>query len=909
MQNNATATVTEIGSPGISTLEQVTKSSYHDEAKEVGHWERFYTTEGVHPFDEIEWKYVDARIIDSGGNIKFEYKNVEVPSWWNQTTINVVVDKYFRIINGVRETSVKQIFTRVASVIRLWAEEQDYFNSTDDANVYEHELIYALLHQKGAFNSPVWFNLGVPGRSQVASACFISGVEDTLESIIDFSRSEKIIFAGGSGSGANMSKIRSSYERLSSGSHVCGPIGWMEELDKGAKVMKSGGSTRNAAKMVVLDMDHPDILETYDGGPGFIRCKAVAEKIAQDLIGLGYNSNYNDPDSVYKLVGFQNANLSVSIPDSFMQSVKDDGDWDTYERVTGNICKTYKARSLWHEIVKSAWFCGDPGIQFTDTINKWHTTPDAGRINASNPCSEFLNIDNTACNLAAVNLTKFFKGSKFNILDFEQSIRIFVTAQNAIVAKAEYPTDLIRDNSLTLRPIGLNYGNLGSLLMRLGYSYDSDRGRAIAARLSSILTGTAYLVSSKLANRIGPFASFNKNKNAMIDIMKMHSKENDDILTKWSQKSDPLGKDTMVRSKEIWDEVIRSGSKSGFTISQATLQAPLGTISFLMGMDSTGIEPFFALMSYKSMVGGGFEKLINESVLESLINLGYPNNVADNIYSYMLKNGSIEGAPDLIDSHLPIFDCAMPSGPSNRYLSPTAHLLMMSAIQPLISCGISKTVNMPNTVTIEEIQDTYSKAWDLGLKCVALYRDGCKKSQPLTTKKKDENQYKTPRRRLPENRFGITHQFDISGNKGYITTNTFDDGTLGEVYLRLGKSGSTIEGIINGFTKLLSTSIQYGVPIDKLIRSFINTKFEPNGFTKNNKIKTTSSILDYLFKHIDIMYCNGENSGLNVETKRDDVPDQSFSIDAPSCSNCGSLTYRNGSCYLCRNCGTSGGCS
>lgn len=1329
MSNSGSVAVTKadlpgvVDSPGVATLEEVASKRPPD-GRDAGRWKRVFTKEGVCPFYEIEWKTVTAHIVSPDGETKFRQDNVEVPHWWNQTTINIVADKYFRVINGVREFSVRQVFSRVASVLKLWASEQDYFNTDKDADTFEAELIYALLHQKGAFNSPVWFNIGVPGRRQAASACFISGVDDSLDSIMEFGRSEKVIFAGGSGSGANLSSIRSSYERLSSGTYVCGPLGWMEELDKGAKAMKSGGSTRNAAKMVVMDMDHPDILETKDGRPGFIRCKAVEERRAHDLIEIGYSASYDDPNSAYKWVSFQNANHSVSIPDNFMKAVEADGIWQTISRTTGEITGEYRARELWDEISKAAWFCGDPGVQFTDTINRWHTTPAAGRIKSSNPCfhpdtlmntefglvriedlyleqqdsefmtvsalegpaslhrsivfptgvksvvevhtkngraikvtpdhkimtvdgyveagaldvgtrlrlqpgespsrersehnfdsmwyqiagfvvgdgwmtkttvdskqhrekgwksefdrqevgmcfgkddkdilakvelflkeadvpyslkkqtgsigespdylrirrkavfemmeliaapagsrafnkrladgiflasrqdqihflnglisadgtvnvrdggnyslrlgsasigllrdvqlvlqnlginsriyqnrrsnfnstlsyttksgekreyvsrdhhelnvsgeslrrlrdimkpspllsdrkaslldqipstfrskddwtdevssivdngevvtvydmtefdthslvangivvsncSEFLHVDNTACNLCAVNLTKFFDDRKFDVDDFEHTIRVFVTAQNAIIAKADYPTEVIEKNSHALRPIGLNYGDLGALLMKLGYGYDSDEGRAVAARLASIMTATAYVTSSKLAARVGPFSAFKLNRDDMLSVMDMHRVANESVCSRWNVASDPLGDDIMSRSAELWDEAIKLGRKFGYSISQATLQAPLGTISFLMEMDTTGIEPSFSLVSYKSLVGGGSMKLVNRAVQASLLNLGYNETQASSICKYMEENDFIEGAPGLKPEHLPIFDCAMPLGPSKRCLSPMAHLKMMAAIQPLITCAQSKTVNLPTEVTAEEIGRTYMEGWKLGLKCIALYRDGCKKSQPLATKKQSDEPLSanvriqevirtvevSRRKSLPEDCTGHRHRFDINGHKGYIMVNEFPDGTPGEVFLRLGKSGSTMEGTINGFTQLLSIALQYGVPLDKLIRSFVNTKFEPSGFTRNPNIRIAQSIFDYLFKFLDILYYRGENSGLmhrldpvkNLEfmesETRSDSDHPNLSLDAPPCSNCGSITRRNGSCYLCDTCGTTSGCS
>ena len=924
------AVAEKVESPGITTLTEVV-GKLPKEGKEAGRWVRVFTEDGIHPFDSIEWKVANARINSPGGDAVFEQKGVEVPSWWSQTTINIVADKYFRVVDGVREYSVKQVFSRVASTLRAWADEQRYFNTKKDAAVYEAELLYALVHQKGAFNSPVWFNLGVAGRRQAASACFISHVEDTLDSIMNFSRSEKVIFAGGSGSGANMSNIRSSYEQLSSGAYVCGPLGWMEELDKGAKAMKSGGSTRNAAKMVVLDMDHPDILETKDGRPGFIKCKSTEEKRAHDLIDAGYGASYDDPNSAYKWVSFQNANHSVSIPDAFMRAVQEDGDWTTTARLTGEDVRTYRARDLWQEIAQAAWFCGDPGVQFTDNINKWHTTPKAGPIKSSNPCSEFLHVDDTACNLCAVNLTKFFDGASFQVDEFEHAVRLFVTAQNAIIAKADYPTEAIERNSHALRPIGLNYGDLGALLMKLGHSYDSDEGRAVAARLASLLTAFAYVTSAKLAARTEAFSAFEENKRDMLGIMKMHSEANANVLSRWGVDQDPLGNDVLSRSTEAWNEAIKLGEEFGYTISQATLQAPLGTISFLMEMDTTGIEPAFSLVSYKSLVGGGFEKLVNRAVGEALVNLGYQPDEVGAICNYLEEHGTVEGAPSLREQHLPVFDCAVPAQDGGRFLTPEAHLKMMAAIQPLITCAMSKTVNLPNTATVEEIADLYMKSWELGLKCVALYRDGCKKSQPLAAQEaqsvdeEDIPVLASRRRHMPTNCTAKRHRFEIGGHKGYILISEYEDGTPGEVFLRFGKSGSTMNGLIDAFTQQLSIALQFGIPLDKLIRSFVNTKFEPAGFTRNPHIGFAQSLVDYLFKFLDVSYFGGANSGLEARLAQSDseppsdpgsypgdAPGSSrptMSADGPPCGHCGNITQRNGACYLCTSCGQTTGCS
>jgi ribonucleoside-diphosphate reductase alpha chain len=717
----------------------------------------------------------------------------------------------------------------------------------------------------------------------------------------------------------------------------------MEEHDKGAKAMKSGGSTRAAAKMVVLDMDHPDILKTKDGRPGFISCKAVEETRAHDLIEkCGYSAAYDDPNSAYKWVSYQNANHSVSVPDAFMEAVVNDSTWDTHDRLTGKVIHTYKARELWNEIAKAAWICGDPGVQFTDTINKWHTTPHAGRIRSSNPCSEFLDVDDTACNLCAINLTKFFDvgpGGKleFCFERFEQSVRVFSTCQMAIVDKAEYPTEKIGANSLRLRPIGTNYGDLGALLMRMGLSYDSDAGRAVAARLASLMTGLVYKTAATLASRVGPFQDFEQNREEMLNIMEMHRKADSDILSRWNLFKDPLGTgvgSASDHSGKVWNDVMDLGAKYGFYVHQATLQAPLGTISFLMGMDTTGIEPAFSLVSYKSLVGGGFMKIVNAAVPGALRNLGYNHATEVAICDYLANNGYIEGAPGLKDDHLCIFDCAMPTGPSGRYLSPMAHIKMMAAIQPLITCAQSKTVNLPQSVTPQEIADTYLEAWKLGVKCIALYRDGCKLSQPLATKERSDTQSGTDmkaeatmtqpsRRHMPEDINAHRHRFEIDNHKGYVLMGEYPDGTLGEVFLKLGKSGSTMSGLVDGFTQLLSIALQYGVPLDKIIRSFVNTKFEPSGWTGNPRIRHAGSLFDYLFKLLDLRYFGGVNSGLaqlaegepGAHVSDSSPPDSNsegprpMHMDAPPCRNCGAMTHRNGTCYLCTSCGTSSGCS
>ena len=925
-------------------------------AHQAGHWPRVFTLDGTHPFDQVEWKISDACIRNGKNNIVFEQKNIEVPAWWTQNNINVVADKYFRIVNGVRENSVKQMFLRVCSTIRVWADEQNFFNTDTDSRVFEEELLYALLHQYGAFNSPVWFNLGIEGRKQAASACFISGVDDSLDDIMRFQSSELTIFRGGSGSGANLSNVRSSYEKISAGSYTSGPMSWMQGNNAYAGAMKSGGATRNAAKMVIMDMDHPDILETRDGRPGFIRCKSHAEKLAHDLVSIGYSAEYDNPNGAYKLVPYQNANHSVSVPDTFMQAMLDDGDWQTRERKSGKTVHNYNARELWKEIAEAAWSCGDPGVQFSDNINKWHTTPKNGRIRASNPCSEFLHVDNTACNLCAINLTKFFDGREFVPERFTQATRLFSTSQMAIVAKASYPTDEIGNNSHKLRPIGTNYGDLGALIMNLGHGYDSDEGRAIAARMASLMTGVVYLTSAKLAARIGAFSEFEKNREDMLRVIKMHQEADSKIVDRWHLTEDPINDGIVSMSADVWKEALALGEKFGYNVSQATLQAPLGTISFLMGMNTTGIEPAFSLVSYKSLVGGGVMKLVNFGVREALENLGYSSDEVEEICKYIELHDTIENAPGLKDEHLHVFDTAMPSGPSGRYLSPMAHIKMMAAIQPLITCAMSKTVNLPESITSGEIAKVYEESWRLGLKCIALYRDKCKASQPLVTKETKNSQSQevldtaeivqkmtrgvsppfsvVRREKMPFDVKSWRHKFEIDGYKGYLIVSEYPDGRPGEIFMKLGKPGSTISGLMDGFTQLCSIAIQYGIPLPRLISSFIDTRFEPHGITSNKKIRIARSLYDYMFKVLDIHYYNGEYSGLTDRVNMIDELDEKIneeitkdinqsilppsveevyvpkkSLGGPPCSNCGDMTQRNGSCYLCTSCGTTTGCS
>jgi len=702
----------------------------------LGSIKRVFTDEGVDPYDTIKWKIVTAHTLDNNGKTKVDIENVEVPEFWSESTINTIVPKYFRMINGVQEKSLKSVVDRVVNTIVDWCDEQDYFSDSNDKDVYSDEMKYAIVHQYGAFNSPVWFNLGVPGRKQTVSACFISEVEDSLESIMEFQANELRIFAAGSGSGVNISSVRSSYEKLSSGSYVSGPMSWMKMNDMGAAAMKSGGSTRNAAKMVIMNIDHPDIIETMDGRPGFIRAKAVEEQRARDLASIGYSANFSDPNSVQKSVAYQNANFSVSITDEFMKAAKNRKWFATHAVTTGETVKMYDAKEMMREIAKATWECGDPGVQFYDTINSWHTTPKNGPIVSSNPCSEFLHVNNTACNLCALNLVKFLNDdNSFKFDEFEQAVKIFTMAQNAFVDKANYPTREISYNSSKLRPIGLNFGNLGAFVMKLGYGYDSDEARGIAAALASLMTGSAYLNSALMARELGAFHYYYSNSDDMLRVIRQHKQASDNIENKYGKIA--LGSQFKGRLDEIWNKVLNYGSTYGFYNSQVTLQAPLGTLSFFMGLETSGIEPAYSLAIKKDMIDGTDAIILVKSVRPALRSLGYKEEI-EGIMDYFAKSGTLEGAPGLKKEHEKVFDCAMPSGTGKRFLSPMSHIKMMAAIQPLISGAQSKTVNVPESATVEDIEDIYMKAWELGIKCVAIYRDGSKVSQVLGNKEKEK---------------------------------------------------------------------------------------------------------------------------------------------------------------------------
>ncbi|CUT04459.1 vitamin B12-dependent ribonucleotide reductase, partial [Candidatus Chrysopegis kryptomonas] len=731
---------------------------------------RFFTKPGIHPFDEIIWERRNAVITNEKGEVVFEQKDVEVPASWSMLATNIVVSKYFhgQIGTPEREYSVKQLIERVARTITNWGIKDGYFASDEDAEIFYNELVYLLVNQYGSFNSPVWFNVGVEERPQ-ASACFINSVQDTMESILELAKTEGMLFKYGSGTGTNFSTLRSSKEKLSGGGVASGPVSFMRGFDAFAGVIKSGGKTRRAAKMVILNVDHPDIID-------FIKSKAEEEKKAHILIKAGYDPGFNVPGGAYDSVQFQNANHSVRVTDEFMRAVLEDREWHTRYVTTGEICDTYRARDIMRMIAEAAWLCGDPGMQFDTTINSWHTCPNTGRINASNPCSEFMFLDDTACNLASLNLMKFRnEDGTFNTEAFRHAVDVFITAQEIIVDNASYPTKAIERNSHDYRPLGLGYANLGALLMSLGLPYDSDEARAYAGAITAIMTGEAYRQSALIAKEIGPFRGFELNREPMLGVIRKHMSYVDKI-----DKS-LIPEELFEEAKKVWKEAYDLGQKYGYRNSQVTVLAPTGTIGFMMDCDTTGIEPDIALVKYKKLVGGGFLKIVNNTVPLALKKLGYNEKQIKEIVDYIDKNDTIEGAPHLKPEHLPVFDCAFKPAKGKRFIHYMGHVKMMAAVQPFISGAISKTVNMPNDVTIDDVMQLYIDAWKMGLKAIAIYRDGSKGTQPLSTSiedKKEETkkvEFKPVRRRLPDERKSITHKFSVAGHEGYITVGMYPD--------------------------------------------------------------------------------------------------------------------------------------
>ncbi|HXF48281.1 MAG TPA: vitamin B12-dependent ribonucleotide reductase [Verrucomicrobiae bacterium] len=886
--------------------------------------ERYFTEEGVHPFDTVTWEKQTAVIRGADGKVVFEQTEVEFPNFYSQLAINVVVSKYFRGKLGTtqRETSLKQVISRVVNTIRDWGVKDGYFATPSDAEIFADELTHLLLFQKGAFNSPVWFNVGIEPVPQ-CSACFILSVEDTMPSILDWIKTEGMIFKGGSGSGINLSTIRSSREHLAGGGLASGPVSFMRGADATAGAIKSGGKTRRAAKMVVLNVDHPDVLE-------FANCKAVEEQKAWALGASGFDMTING--EAWKSIQFQNANNSIRVTDEFMKAVEADGPWNLKEVKGGKVIETVPAREILRQAAQAAWQCGDPGMQYDTTINSWHTCPASGRINASNPCSEYMHLDDSACNLASLNIMKFRnKDGEFDPESFARAVDTFILAMDIIVDNSSYPTEKITKNAKAFRELGLGYANLGAYLMSRGLPYDSEEGRAVAASITALLTGEAYRMSAQIAEKQGPFEGYEKNKEAMLNVIAKHELSLENV----NAKLVPLN---LFSAAELaWKEAHELGRQYGYRNSQATVIAPTGTIAFMMDCDTTGIEPDIALVKYKNLVGGGVMKIVNQTVPEALNYLGYSKEQVEDIVKHIEETGTIEGGPHLKAEHLAVFDCAFKAQNGTRYIHHMGHLKMMGAVQPFISGAISKTVNMPNESTVEDIMDAFIQGWHLGLKALAIYRDGSKRTQPLVTGLEKKAEGGPRRKRLPDERRAFTHKFSIAGHEGYITVGLYDDGNPGEIFITMAKEGSTVSGLMDSFATAISLSLQYGVPLKTLVEKFTHMRFEPSGFTNNPEIPMARSIMDYIFRWMGKKFLppdqqpegltvtreeNGETKAeatakpagaKPVQTRAGDAAQKQAAfqnqMDAPLCSDCGMIMVRNGACYKCLNCGGTSGCS
>jgi ribonucleoside-diphosphate reductase alpha chain len=927
--------------------------------------DRYFTRPGVDVYDTCEWELRNAGISNESGGVVFEQKDVEMPKFWSQMATNVVVSKYFRghLNTPDRETSVRQLIGRVVRTITQWGREGGYFASEGDGDAFRDELTHILLYQMASFNSPVWFNVGIEEKPQ-CSACFINSVQDTMDSILGLAKTEGMLFKYGSGTGSNLSNIRSSKELLAGGGTASGPVSFMRGYDSFAGVIKSGGKTRRAAKMVILNADHPDVLD-------FIESKEKEERKAWALIEAGYDGAFNAPGGAYDSVHFQNANHSVRVTDEFMRAYEKDADWQT-RAVTDKtrVMSTYKARDLMRRMSQSAWVCGDPGLQFDTTVNDWHPCPNTDRINASNPCSEYMFLDDSACNLASLNLMKFYSETAgFDVEAYRAALRVVITAQEITVNNAHYPTTAIEANSHKFRPLGIGYANLGALLMARGVPYDSEEGRHYAAAITSILSGESYAQSARIAEKLGPFEGYAVNEEPFLRVIDKHRRSAYRIDVR------SLPADLAKAACDVWDEAYSLGQQHGYKNAQISVLAPTGTIAFMMDCDTTGIEPDIALVKYKKLVGGGMLKIVNNTVPTALKRLGYDPKQVREIVEYITENDTIEGAPHLLDQHLTVFDCAFKPANGTRSIHYLGHLKMMGAVQPFISGAISKTINMPASATVEEIEGAYYEAWKLGLKAVAVYRDGCKRSQPLSTSKDKAVLEQigvtasAVRRKLPDERESITHKFSIGGHEGYITVGKYEDGTAGEIFNTMAKEGSTISGLMDSFATMTSLALQHGVPLQLLVDKFTHTRFEPSGFTKNPEIPMAKSIMDYIFKWLATKFlARDAQEHAGVILREDAVPSSStptpraasnvttptasdlsflekvttatptpvaadkvvgfvmpaknadgantaktgtflYQQDAPSCSDCGEIMVRNGACYKCLNCGSTSGCS
>jgi ribonucleoside-diphosphate reductase alpha chain len=959
---------------------------------------RFFTNPGVSPYDEIQWELRTAQITGSKGEILFEQQDVEVPKDWSMTATNIVASKYLhgQLGTPARESGARQLVGRVAETIRDWGVSGGYLRSAEDAAVFHDELVYLLLHQYAAFNSPVWFNVGCDrlepnsdaanwhwnpqlGRVEFSatgyktpqcSACFINSIQDTMESILTLAKTEGMLFKWGSGTGTNLSTIRGSMEKLSGGGTASGPLSFMKGFDAFAGVIKSGGKTRRAAKMVILNIDHPDIVE-------FIDCKAKEEAKAWTLMQAGYDGSTPDSEA-YSSIFFQNANNSVRVTDDFMNAVLRDADFSTRAIVDGHVIKTHKARELLHKIAQATWQCGDPGMQYDTTINRWHTSRNSARINASNPCSEYMFVDDSACNLASLNLMKFAPNGTFDVAAYCHAVDILITTQEILVDNSGYPTEAITRNSHDFRPLGLGYANLGALLMASGLPYDSDAGRDYAACVTAIMCGEAYLQSARVAEACPPLTAsgdrlkdvdvgggacpgWYANREPFLDVIRMHRAS----VNRISRGHVP--RELFEAARNCWDEALAQGEKSGYRNSQVTVLAPTGTIGFMMDCDTTGVEPDLALIKFKKLVGGGMIKIVNNTVPAALFKLGYSQEQASAIVNYIDATGTIEGAPQLKEDHLAIFDCSFKPTRGTRTIHYLGHLKMMAAVQPFISGAISKTINMPEQATVEEVMEAYIEAWRLGLKAVAVYRDGSKKSQPLSSQGSptaegkaapvvEEDDLNAPppshRHKLQDERRSITHKFNIAGHEGYITVGLYPNDQPGEIFITMAKEGSTVSGLMDAFATAASIALQHGVPLKLLCEKFEHLRFEPSGWSQNERIGFAKSIMDYIFRWVELRFLTGQQQSLfddlrprpngtisieasssaaNEKPKAESgslfygggaagrgsaayhASDALSSVvdlgDAPSCPVCGAIMTRNGSCYRCMSCGSTSGCS
>jgi len=910
---------------------------------------RYFTARlapGKTPYDEVRWETRTASIGNDKGAVIFEQRDVEVPVDWSQTATNIVASKYFhgKLGSPERETSVAQLVERVVNTIAGWGKKDGYFRGDEDGENFRAELAHLMLTQKACFNSPVWFNVGVKEargygwvydaatdriqklesgeRRPQCSACFIVSVKDSLESILDLAKTEGMLFKWGSGTGSNLSALREEDAVLSGGGRASGPLSFMKGFDAFAGVIKSGGKTRRAAKMVILNSDHPDIEK-------FIWCKAKEEKKAYTLVEAGYDASLDG--EAYSSIFFQNANNSVRATDDFMRAAEEDGEWWTKHVFSGQPKDRYKARDLLRQIAEATHQCGDPGMQFDTTVNRWHPCKNTARINASNPCSEYMFLDDSACNLSSLNLMKFVgPDGQFDVEAFRHAVDTLILAQEIIVDNASYPTEKIGGNSHRFRPLGLGYANLGALLMSMGVPYDSDQGRDMAAGVTAVMCGQAYLTSSRVAEAVGPFAGYRENEQPFLEVIRMHR----DAVDRVRRTNIPLALHEGAR--ECWDEAYQSGQRHGYRNAQVTVIAPTGTIGFMMDCDTTGIEPDLALVKFKKLVGGGVIKIVNNTVPQALIKLGYSSAQAEKIVSHIDSTGTIEGAPELKPEHLAVFDCSFRPQNGARSIHYMGHVRMMAAVQPFISGSISKTINMPEESTVEDIVNAYTESWKLGLKAVAIYRDNSKRVQPLSsgagkTEKKaaaaapaaatviEKVVYRPVRRKLPDERRSITHKFSIGGHEGYITVGMYDDGSAGELFITMAKEGSTISGLMDAFATAISFNLQYGVPLKFLVDKFAHLRFEPSGWTGNPQVPYAKSIMDYIFRWLGAKFLGpeyavteaGETTNLRPTEPdpQQQLPFAPVTADAPLCAECGSIMTRNGSCYKCGNCGGTSGCS